>query len=89
VANLVEILAVCTGRSLEETAADHDGYGSLKQAVAEAVVAELAPVQRRYAELEQDPALVDELLAVGAARAAEQAAATLARARSAIGLTRA
>ena len=86
VANLIEILAVCTGRSLEETAAAHDGYGSLKRAAADAVVAELAPVQRRYAELQADPVGVDELLARGAARAAEQAGATLARARSALGL---
>jgi tryptophanyl-tRNA synthetase len=86
VANLVEILAVCTGRSLEEAAADHDGYGSLKQAVADTVVAELAPVQRRYAELRAEPERVDDLLADGALRAAQQAGATLARARSAIGL---
>jgi tryptophanyl-tRNA synthetase len=50
------------------------------------VVAELAPVRRRYAELQAQPELVDRLLAEGAARAAKHAAATLCRARAAIGL---
>jgi len=86
VANLVEVLAVCTGAGIEETAAAFDGYGALKRAVADAVVAELAPVQKRYAELQEDPELVDALLADGARRAASQAGATLARAKSAIGL---
>jgi tryptophanyl-tRNA synthetase len=86
VANLIEILAVCTGQSVEEAAAAHDGYGSLKQAVADAVVTELTPVQRRYAELQAEPERVDELLGDGALRAAQQAGATLARARSVIGL---
>ena len=86
VANLVEILATCTGVDVEAAASAHTGYGSLKRAVADAVVAELAPVQRRYAELRDDPARVDDLLADGAARAAKQAGATLARAKSAIGL---
>jgi tryptophanyl-tRNA synthetase len=54
--------------------------------VADTVVAELAPVQRRYAELRAEPERVDDLLADGALRAAQQAGATLARARSAIGL---
>jgi tryptophanyl-tRNA synthetase len=86
VANLLEVLAACTGRGVDELVAEHGRYGALKGAVADAVVAELAPLQRRYRELQADPARVDALLAAGAARAAERAGATLARARAAIGL---
>jgi tryptophanyl-tRNA synthetase len=86
VANLLEIVALCTGADVADVVAAHDGYGSLKAAAADAVVAELAPVRRRYAELQAQPELVDRLLAEGAARAAKLAAATLCRARAAIGL---
>ena len=50
------------------------------------MVTELTPVQRRYAEMQAEPERVDELLGDGALRAAQQAGATLARARSVIGL---
>jgi tryptophanyl-tRNA synthetase len=79
-------VALCTGADVADVVAAHDGYGSLKAAAADAVVAELAPVRRRYAELQAQPELVDRLLAEGAARAAKLAAATLCRARAAIGL---
>jgi tryptophanyl-tRNA synthetase len=46
----------------------------------------LAPIQSRFRELEADPAETQRLLAVGAAKAADRAAATLARARAALGL---
>ena len=41
------------------------GYGDLKAAVAEAVVAELAPVRERYAELRPDEARLEAILAGG------------------------
>ncbi len=61
------------------------GYGAFKKDVAEALVAYLAPIQTRYAELASDPAEVARLLARGADRARELAAPTLARVRDAVG----
>ena len=86
VSNLLTILAACTGGDPAVLADGFDNYASLKRAVADAVVAELEPVQRRYAELIADASEVDALLADGAARARAASAPVLARARQAIGL---
>ena len=45
--------------------ADARGYGDLKAAAAEAVIAELAPVRERYAELRPDEAALEAILARG------------------------
>jgi len=88
VANLLEILAGCTGAG-PDLAGLAAGFGScrqLKEATAEAVIGVLAPIQRRYAELAADPGQARSVLATGAARVRERAAGTVGRARSAIGL---
>jgi tryptophanyl-tRNA synthetase len=81
VTNLLEILAACGGSADGVTT-----YGQLKAATSEAVVETLRPVQRRYAELAAEPAAVAAVLRDGADRARVRAAATLARARNAMGL---
>ncbi len=86
VSNLLSILAAATGRTPDEAAAGYTQYGPLKADTAEAVIERLAPIQARYAELVADPAETQRLLAVGAAKASELAAATLARAQANIGL---
>jgi tryptophanyl-tRNA synthetase len=88
VSNLLEILSAATGRSVDDLATEHDGhgYGAFKGAVAEAVVELLRPIQARHAELEADRGEVARLLEVGADRAREIAAPTLARAKDAMGL---
>ncbi len=86
VSNLLDILGACTDRDPVSLAGEFAGYGDLKQAVADAVVETLAPVQARYAELTADPGHVRAVLAGGAKRAREVAAETDARARAAIGL---
>jgi len=50
------------------------------------VVALLEPIQARFAELEADPAETARLLKVGADKAREIAATTLARAKQNVGL---
>ncbi len=85
-ANLIELLASATHRSIDEVVASYDRYGPLKNDVAEALVAVLAPVKARYEELAADPAAVMKVLEVGAAKASEIAAVTLRRAQEAIGL---
>jgi tryptophanyl-tRNA synthetase len=88
VTNLLEILAATTSRTVEQAADEHagSGYGALKAAVAEAVIAFVAPIRARSLELAADPAELERILADGAARAREVAAPTLERARLAMGL---
>lgn len=81
VTNLLDILLACGGSPDGLTT-----YGALKQAVAEAVVAELAPIQKRYAELAGDRAHVSEVFADGARRCREVTAPVLAAAEAAMGL---
>ena len=85
-ANLLELLAAASGRRPEEVAGDYSRYGDLKNDVAAALCELLGPVRRRRAELEDDLPYVHAVLARGAARAHEVAAATYARAADAMGL---
>ncbi len=86
VANLLELLAVSTGRPPAEVAADYSQYGPLKADAAAALVEFLRPLQTTYQELAKDPGHVEDVLAKGAAKAQAVAVATLARAQAAIGL---
>ncbi len=75
-----------TPEAVEADLAGARGYGDLKAAVAEAVVAMLAPVRARYLELRSDEAALEAVLAQGAARARELAAATLLDVRECMGV---
>jgi tryptophanyl-tRNA synthetase len=86
VANLVTMLAACTGRSPEQAVTGLGSYRELKEACTEAVVALLAPLQDKYATLAADPAAVTRVLRDGAEQARALAEGTLARAKDAIGL---
>jgi tryptophanyl-tRNA synthetase len=79
VTNLIDILSVSAGETPEAIEARYDGsgYGQFKSDVAEAVVALLEPIQERYHALRGDPAELQRLLGVGAAKAAEASAPTL------------
>jgi len=87
VSNLLSILAIVTGRGVEQVEAEFDGlqYGALKGAVAEAVVEAFRPIRERTLELLNDPAELDRLLAINADRASAIADATLARVYDALG----
>ncbi|MFZ0248857.1 MAG: tryptophan--tRNA ligase [Acidimicrobiales bacterium] len=85
-ANLLDLLAASTGRTPVDVAAGYERYGDLKNDVASALSELLRPVRERRAELEGDQAYVNDVLARGAARAHDVAAATYARAAAAIGL---
>jgi len=88
VTNLLEILAATTSRTVDAVADEHAGagYGALKTAVAEAVIAFLEPIRARSLELADDPSELERILANGAVRAREVAAPTLEQARLAMGL---
>jgi tryptophanyl-tRNA synthetase len=86
-ANLIDILAVCTGRTPKQVEAEFSGqqYGPLKQATADAVSATLEPLQKAYNGYMNDKAELLRLLHQGAERANQVANATLAKAYEAIG----
>jgi tryptophanyl-tRNA synthetase len=79
VSNLIEIMAVATGRSIPDVEGQFDGqgYGALKEAVAESVVEMFGPIQERYRALRGDEVELRRLLAVGAEKAREASAPTL------------
>ena len=81
VSNLLDILVACGGSAEGITT-----YGALKRAVTDAVVAELEPLQKRYAELAADPAYVTGVYAAGAERCREVTEPVLAAAQAAMGL---
>jgi tryptophanyl-tRNA synthetase len=87
VSNLIEILGACTGRTIPQVVKEMEGqqYGALKNAVAEAVVFTLEPLQARYNELMSDKAELLRILTHGADKAEEVATATLKRAMEKVG----
>ncbi len=91
VSNLLTIYSITTSVSVEEAENQFSerGYGDLKAAVAEAVVDTFKPIRERTAELLSDPAELDRILANGASRAREIAAATLDRVYDKVGFLRA
>jgi tryptophanyl-tRNA synthetase len=80
ISNLIEIMTVATGRSIAEVQDGYDGrgYGEFKEAVGEAVIALFAPIQERYRELRADEGELHRMLAVGAEKAREASAPTIA-----------
>ena len=87
VSNLIDLVAGCTGRRVEDVVGAATTYGALKEQATDAIVAVLAPVQQRYAALAEDPGYVDQVYADGAASCLEETTPVLEAARSAIGLS--
>ena len=87
VSNLLNIYASFTDCSAAEAEAEFagQGYGALKVATAEAVVAFAEPFARRVAELMADRGELARVLARGAARANEVADESVRRAYDAVG----
>jgi len=90
VSNLIDILAVATGRTPGEieVAYEGSGYGDLKGDVGEAVVELLTPVRERYLALRADEPELLRLLALGAEKAREASAPTLAAMYERMGFVR-
>ena len=86
VANLLEILATASGSTPESIAKNYAQYGPLKADAGAAVIAMLTPIRERYRELMNDRGELARLIRRGDERAEKVAAATLARAQSAIGM---
>jgi tryptophanyl-tRNA synthetase len=90
ITNLIEILSVATGKAPEEIerAYDGSGYGDFKRDVGDAVADLLTPIRDRYLELRADGGELRRLLAVGADRAQEASAPTLAAMYERMGFVR-
>jgi tryptophanyl-tRNA synthetase len=85
--NLLAIHAAFTDTSVAavEKEFSGQGYGALKNAVAESVIAFAQPFAARSQELLSDPAELDRILARGAQRARAQASVTVADAYAKVG----
>src|SRR6476661_782748 len=71
--NLVGIYAAVTGESVERVLQRFagQGFGAFKPALADAIVALVAPLRQRLEQFRADPAELDRILAAGAARASD------------------
>jgi len=87
--NLVGIYAAVTSESVEHVLRRFagQGFGTFKPALADALVALIAPLRTRLEQLRNDPAELDRILADGAAKARDLGAPTLAAAYQAVGLS--
>ncbi|MCI0770900.1 MAG: tryptophan--tRNA ligase [Chloroflexi bacterium] len=88
--NLLGIYKVITGRSssqVEGDFVDARGYGDLKARVAEVVIEELAPIQKRYHEIMDDVGELDRLLARGAEHAASVSTPKMDEVKEKVGFT--
>ena len=90
VANLIEVMTVATGESIAEVEKRYEGagYGQFKGDVGDAVVELLEPIQARYHGLRDDPAELERMLALGAAKARNASAPTLEKMYDRMGFTR-
>jgi tryptophanyl-tRNA synthetase len=87
--NLVGIYGAVSGESVEQVLARFagQGFGAFKPALADALIALIAPIRQRLDDLRRHPEELDRILADGAERANEIGAPILAQARAAVGLT--
>ena len=87
VSNLLDIYSACKGCTPEEAVKEFEGqgYGTLKEAVAESVNAILAPLQARVKELEADKAYVDKAIKENAEKAQYFANKTLRKVQKKVG----
>lgn len=85
--NLLNIYCACTGASLEAALGEFQGkgYGDLKTAVGEAVVASLEPIRARYRDLINNKDYLQQVYRKGAESAAYIAGKTLRKVHKKLG----
>ena len=88
VSNLLSIYGAVTGMRIEdaESVFEGKGYGAFKEAVAEAVLEELKPLQERYRKIRADREYLNAVIRGNAERAAGNAQKILRRVYKKIGL---
>jgi tryptophanyl-tRNA synthetase len=85
IANLLTIAQACDSSFTKESA-NGMRYGDFKKRVAEAVIARLEPIQRRYREVTADPAYIDGILARGREHVLPIVEDTVRKVKAAMGL---
>lgn len=87
VSNLLGIYCAVTGKTIQEAEREFagQGYGAFKQAVGEAVVADLEPIQKKVKDLEANKDYLDEIIRNGAEKASRIADRTLTKVQKKIG----
>lgn len=87
VSNLMGIYSCATGKTMEEIEEEFagKGYGEFKPAVAEAVIAELKPIQERYHQLIADKAYLEQCFKDNAPKAEHIARKTLQKVMKKVG----
>lgn len=87
VSNLLSIYAAIHHMEPEQAEKEFagQGYGALKDAVADAIVGELEPLQKRFYEIRADKELINSIMQSGAEKAQRAANKTLWKAQKKIG----
>lgn len=87
VKNLITILSVITGKTPEDIEKEYEGqgYAQFKKDVAEAIISELEPIQKRVKELTSDKAYLESIYKKGAEKANYVAMKTLRKVQKKIG----
>jgi len=87
--NLVNLMAALTDSSVAEVLAEHGGkgFGAFKPALADVMVAKLAPITARFNALKDDATAIEAICARGAERARAIAEPVLADVHRAVGFT--
>lgn len=88
ISNLLTIYSLFSGKSIKELEKKYKGfgYGDFKKDLAEVIIAGLAPLQKKYKELERNPEYVKSVLKDGALKAKQTASMTMEAVRSKIGI---
>lgn len=87
VKNLMTILSVITGKTPEDIEKEYEGqgYAQFKNDVAESIISELEPIQKRVKELISDKAYLESIYKKGAEKANYVATKTLRKVQKKIG----
>ncbi len=88
VSNLLSILSIMSGEGIEAVAQrlSGQGYGTLKRVCADAVIAELEPIQQAFNKLMADKQYLAGVMRTNAERAQKLAARTLSKVYKKVGL---
>lgn len=86
--NLLSMIQLLSGQTAEEIEKEFEGQGyrAVKERLADLVIQALEPLQQRYAAYEQEPEVVDRILAQGADKAHDLALPVLEMVKDRMGL---
>ncbi|MFA4890676.1 MAG: tryptophan--tRNA ligase [Candidatus Paceibacterota bacterium] len=79
ISNLLTIYSLFSGKQIKEIEKDYKGkgYANFKKDLAEVIIEGLAPLQKKYKELEKNPKQVKSILKDGAIKAKQNASITM------------